>query len=86
MVQAERYKRGEQGGGEAEVLQNEKGLSGTGNSNWEDLWEKCAMIGEKMNKRKSRKSRNGLRPRPGYPDIPGHAAESGSGITRHIYI
>ena len=29
------------------------------------------MIGEKMNKRKSRKSRNGLRPRPDLPDIPG---------------
>ena len=44
------------------------------------------MIGEKMNRkgkrngrifRESRKSRNGLRPRPDVPDIPGHAAESG---------
>ena len=42
------------------------------------------MIGEKMNKQKSR---NGLRPRPGDPDIPGgHAAERGREITRHIYI
>ena len=41
------------------------------------------MMCEKMNKRKSR---NGLRPRPGDPDIPGHAAERGSEITRHIYI
>ena len=41
------------------------------------------MIGAKMNKRKSR---NGLRPRPGDPDIPGHAAERGREITRHIYI
>ena len=33
------------------------------------------MIGEKMNKRKSRKSRNGLRPRPDMPDIPGGNSE-----------
>ena len=69
-MQAERDKPAEQGGGEAEVLQNAKGLSGEGNSDWKDLWEKCAMIGAKMNKRKSR---NGLRPRPDMPDIPGHA-------------
>ena len=41
------------------------------------------MIGAKMNKRKSR---NGLRPRPDIPDIPGRAAEMGREITRHIYI
>ena len=41
------------------------------------------MIGDFLNKRKSR---NGLRPRPGDPDIPGHAAERGREITRYIYI
>ena len=42
------------------------------------------MIGEKMNKRKSRKSRNGLRPRPDMPDIPGHAAERERGKDRQL--
>ena len=30
--------------------------------------------------------RNGLLPRPDIPDMPGHAAERGREITRHIYI
>ena len=83
MVQAERHKPAEPRGGETEVLQDEKGVSRAGNYHWENLWEKCAMIGAKMNKRKSR---NGLRPRPDIPDMPGHAAERGREITRHIYI
>ena len=40
------------------------------------------MIGAKMNKRKSR---NGLRPRPDMPGMPGRADKWGE-ITRHIYI
>ena len=40
------------------------------------------MIGAKMNKRKSR---NGLRPRPGNPDIPGHA-DKGREERKHNYI
>ena len=40
------------------------------------------MIGDFLNKQKSR---NGLRPRPDMPDIPGHSDKGGE-ITRHIYI
>ena len=41
------------------------------------------MIGAKMNKRKSR---NGLRPRPGDPDIPGHADNGAKKGHTIIYI
>ena len=41
------------------------------------------MIGEILNKRKSR---NGLRPRPDMPDIPGHADKGREERTIHIYI
>ena len=42
------------------------------------------MIGAKMNKRKSR---NGLRPRPDMPDIPGHADKGREERTHNfIYI
>ena len=68
MVPAKGNKPAEPRGGETEVLQDEKGVSGKGNYYRKDLREKCAMIGAKMNKRKSR---NGLRPRPDMPDIPG---------------
>ena len=53
------------------------------------------MIGAKMNKRKSRngriiresrKSRNGLRPRPDMPDIPGHADKGAGNNKTYIYI
>ena len=40
------------------------------------------MICEKMNKRKSR---NGLRPRPDMPDIPGHSDKGGE-ERKHNYI
>ena len=52
------------------------------------------MIGEKMNRKgkrngrlflESRKSRNGLRPRPDVPDIPGHA-DKGREERTHNYI
>ena len=41
------------------------------------------MIGAKMNKRKSR---NGLRPRPDIPDIPGGHADKGREERTHNYI
>ena len=44
------------------------------------------MMCEKMNKRKSRifrESRNGLRPRPDMPDIPGHADKGREGRTHN---
>lgn len=41
------------------------------------------MICEKINKRKIR---NGLLPRPGDPDIPGHADKGREERTIHIYI
>ena len=41
------------------------------------------MIGAKMNKRKSR---NGLRPRPDMPDIPGHSDKGGGKDNTYIYI
>ena len=41
---------------------------------------------QEMDGRIFRESRNGLRPHLGEPDIPGHAAERGREITRHIYI
>ena len=41
------------------------------------------MIGEILNKQKIR---NGLRPRPGDPDIPGHADKGARNNKTYIYI